>query len=673
MNSDKLVEAKSLSYSIDRGKIKLPILSKIDLTFEAGDFLALQGPSGSGKSTLLHLLGTLLRPTGGELRVGGINPFALTDLQLAHFRSHEVGFIFQQFHVFPNLNLLDNILIPTWLPFEEGKHSSAEDLERAKEWAARLGVSSRLDHYPHQLSGGQLQRLVIARALMRRPRILFADEPTGNLDSKNATETLRIFQNLNEEFGQSIFLVTHDPSIAAEASRKLFMVDGKIESDERIRSKSKAHFPTSAIKDNISEAKQATGKSIKDFALQNLKKNFKRSTLTMLGIFVGIACTFFLGSLGTFVQDRVIESYRDMGVSAFRFHAYPNWPQSSSRRSFPYSQLSSTKDMAPLLKIFPEISSYSPIYVNWAGGRLVYGGTAIEESTRIYGVSKDFFDISAWKTSEGKIFSRYQERNSADICLIGSEIKKKLFPNRSAHGEIIEVHLESKASVCRVVGVLEDRKFGSQWDDPNKVLFVPHTSFVNFTSEKPLMMSFLAKVKEGVDTGLVATSVESFFKKKYGSSGEFRADRNSMLLAQMQKFTRLMRVFLLSISLVCLLMGGVGLMNMMLVSVSERLSELGLLQALGASSSSLRKGVVFEALCLCFVAGIAGVIFSFTAFHVLLWTASNFVTQISFQWHFDPISLVFSIVAIFVVAIASAILPARKAAELEIAHTLKGR
>ena len=185
-------------------------------------------------------------------------------------------------------------------------------------------------------------------------------------------------------------------------------------------------------------------------------------------------------------------------------------------------------------------------------------------------------------------------------------------------------------------------------------------------------MNFLAKVHEGVDTGAVGAAVESFFKKKYGTTGEFRADRNSMLLAQMQKFTQLMRLFLFAISLVCLLMGGVGLMNMMLVSVTERLAELGLLRALGASARSLGQSVLMEALFMCLAAGIAGIVASFGLFHALLWAATKVIPQLNFQWYFDFPALLLSVGAIVLVALVSAILPARKAAELDVAQTLKG-
>lgn len=671
--NNKLVEALGLSYSVRLGKNSLPILSDLNFTIDEGEFVALQGPSGSGKSTLLHLVGTLLKPTQGKVFIGGINPFQLSDFQLARFRCNEVGFIFQQFHIFPNLTLLENIVIPTWLPFEDFVPDPTA-YERAKELASTLGVSTRLDHYPHQLSGGQLQRLVIARALMRKPRILFADEPTGNLDSKNAAETIKIFRTLNEEFGQTIFLVTHDPGVANEASRKITMVDGKISSDEIIRDKSKFIHKNAMVSNKGQNEQEPTRqRTLLSFAIQNLRKNWRRSALTVVGIFVGIASTFFLGSLGTFVQNKVVESYRDMGISAFKFHAYPNWMGADSKKAQPFSQLDLDKDIVPLRRVFPEIVSYSPIILNWEGGKLVYGGRTMDQNTRINGVSKEFFEISSWKTQEGKIFSHYEEKYASDICVLGARIKEKLFKNLPATGQMLEVDMQDKTSVCRVVGVLEDRKFGSQWDDPNDALYVPFTNIGNYTARRPDFMNFLAKVKDGVDMGVVGTSVENFFKKKYGTSGEFRADRNSMLLAQMQKFTRLMKVFLFFVSLICLSMGGVGLMNMMLVSVSERLSELALLQALGASSTSLKKGVILESLLLCVIAGVGGVVAAFGGFHLLLWVTSKFVSQVSFEWHFDGVSLVLSIVAIFVVAIASSIIPAKKAANLEIAHSLKGR
>ena len=669
-----LVEAQNLSFSIYREDLELRILENINLQIAQSEFVSVQGPSGSGKTTLMHCLGTLQTPSQGKVLIEGHNPYALCDLKLAQFRATQIGFIFQQFHVFPNLTLLENILVPSWLPFENSSFTASLN-DQAMEMASEVGIAGRLDHYPHQVSGGQLQRLIIARALLRRPRILFADEPTGNLDTKTAREIIDIFARLNQTLGQTILLITHDTSIAGEASRQIVLVDGEIESDFRPAKKYVAPLKAPTPHSSPSVA-QPSGSPLTQnrFIFQNIRNNLRRSLLTMLGIFVGIAATFFLGSLGTFIQRKVVDSYQDLGVSAFRFHAYQQWQnRSSTTIAIPYSQLSFRRDIYPMRKLFPELESFSPLYINWADGRATYGGRKLEESTKIFGVSSEFFKISSWDLQEGKLFDPYKERIAADVCVLGSRVKQKLYDKSPAAGTMLELSFEDKTSVCKVLGVMTERNVGSSWDDPNDGIFVPYTSFSSFSSQPPVFMSFLTRVIAGGDVGEVATSVENYFKKKYGATGEFRADKNSLLLAQLQKFIALMRILLFAISSVCLLIGGVGLMNMMLVSVSERLSELGLLRALGASSQSLARGVLKEAIVLCAAAGLLGICFGFGLFHLALWIVSRMVPKVSFEWSLDIPSLVISLVCICAVAILSAYLPAKKASRLEIVQAIKGR
>lgn len=203
----------------------LPILRGISLALDRGESLAVTGPSGSGKSTLLHVLGTLDRPTRGTVTLDGTDPFALPEPQLADFRNRHVGFIFQDHHLLPQCSVLENVLVPTLVATDAG---GAEAW--AKELLQRVGLAERLDHRPAELSGGERQRVAVARALVLRPTLLLADEPTGNLDSQSSEEIMEILRELNRE-GMTIIVVTHEPDIAAHASRQIVVTDGRVVGD----------------------------------------------------------------------------------------------------------------------------------------------------------------------------------------------------------------------------------------------------------------------------------------------------------------------------------------------------------------------------------------------------------------------------------------------------------
>ncbi len=219
-----LLQAKGLTREFDEGQVQA--LRGVDFTIEEGEFIAITGPSGCGKSTLLQLLGSLDRPTGGTLLYRGKS---LPDLpNPAAYRACEIGFIFQAFHLLPTFTASENVQIPM---FETGR-SLLERRERAFELLKLVGLEHRLDHFPSKLSGGERQRVAIARALANGPSLLLADEPTGNLDSKNAHVVLDLIVRLQEEEGRTMIMVTHDPSIAARAGRTLHMMDGQVVSDQ---------------------------------------------------------------------------------------------------------------------------------------------------------------------------------------------------------------------------------------------------------------------------------------------------------------------------------------------------------------------------------------------------------------------------------------------------------
>lgn len=218
------IEARSLRKSYASADHEVEILKGINLGIEKGEFISLMGPSGAGKSTLLQLLGALDRPSAGEIIIDGKDLARMSDTELTLFRRRRLGFIFQFFNLMPTLNVLENAALPCFL---DGKSlSSVRGF--ATETLTRLGLGHRLDHRPHQLSGGEMQRVAIARALVNKPSLILADEPTGNLDSKNGAEVLSILKSLVKDFNVTLVMVTHDKSAAEVADRKVQLLDGVV-------------------------------------------------------------------------------------------------------------------------------------------------------------------------------------------------------------------------------------------------------------------------------------------------------------------------------------------------------------------------------------------------------------------------------------------------------------
>ena len=226
-----MIELKSVSKVFQTKDIETRALDDICLKINSSEFVSIMGPSGCGKSTLLNLIGLLDQPTAGTILIHDTDVSRMSDREAARFRNKSLGFVFQNFHLVPSLNVMDNVE----LPLLYGRVAAVERKERVKEVLNMVGLSHRMKHFPSQLSGGQCQRVAIARAIVGHPEIILADEPTGNLDSKSSREIVELLKVSNEKYGQTLLVITHDESIALQADRILSIEDGKITRDEVIR------------------------------------------------------------------------------------------------------------------------------------------------------------------------------------------------------------------------------------------------------------------------------------------------------------------------------------------------------------------------------------------------------------------------------------------------------
>ena len=657
MADNVLLELKDVRRSYQSGATMVEVLHGIDLTVKAGEMVAIIGPSGSGKSTLMNIIGCLDNPSSGSYKVMGQDTLNMAPDELAALRRDFFGFIFQRYHLLGHLCARENVQVPA---VYAGVRKHKRD-ERAKELLGSLGLDERTEYKPSQLSGGQQQRVSIARALMNGGQIILADEPTGALDTKSGQDVMKTLQELNAQ-GHTVIIVTHDPRIAACARRVIAIEDGSIKSDtinEQIKDingdihKDNSSVNTTGVPLSTSLVKKQwslTWSSYLDrfkeafiMAYRAMLSNRMRTLLTMLGIIIGIMAVVSVVALARGASDKIIANIAAMGTNTITI--YPGQRMGDVRSGRVRSL--TPRDLV-VLQGQPFVDSVSASVQTNA---LLRRG-AQESNATAQGVSLDLFRVYGLKVKEGRIFSNQELQDRAQVGVIDDNAAKLFFPTESALGKNIIV---GNISV-KVIGILaKTDSFVIRGENPN--IFMPYTSVMTRLINQNYLSSIVVRIKEGFSTPVAESSIKSMLISRHGRQ-DFFMQSSDTIMKSIESATATFTIMISAIAVISLVVGGIGVMNIMLVSVTERTREIGIRMAVGARQSDILSQFLIEAVMVCMLGGLLGVILSYIVGQVIM----HFVPAITLSY--SMFSIIAAVLTSSAIGIAFGFMPARSASKL---------
>jgi macrolide transport system ATP-binding/permease protein len=514
--------------------------------------------------------------------------------------------------------------------------------------------------------------------------LILADEPTGNLDSQNAAQILDLLTELNQQ-GKTIILITHDSEVARRCKQVIHLKDGVICEDLLFSTRSPpTETPASPAKEQAADSYSRPisytpkiyaqiARSVLPLVGENLRRNKGKSLLTMLGVVIGVAAVLAMITLGQFVKSRILETYEALGVNKLKISGYPNWNlKATDQVVVNFRSFNWDRDFSRIKEIFPEVTHASPLLTNGNMKAMALGGS-IDDKVAVMGVNPEFLKLTQRMLLAGNNLNIFQVENRSPVCVVGFEIAEQLFARTNPVGQILTLSDGRNTTFpCRIIGVLKSLVSPREWNPPNRNVFIPFTYFqATADSWRGMLFDVSLQVDAQSDVELTGKKIKAYFEQKYGKAGRFNVDSDSTLVAQMKRFLNLFSLLLASIAFLALLIGGIGIHNMMLVSVTDRIKEFGLRKALGATPHSVRIQVLLESVLLCGGAGTLGVLLGFAAYESLIWVTTLFVQNIKFEWVIDPFALVLSTLSILGVGLFSGTVPARKAEKLQVIEALR--
>jgi len=647
--STPLIELKHIRKSYGGGDSpQVDVLRGVDLSIHAGEFVAIVGASGSGKSTLMNILGCLDRPTAGDYLFAGENVAHLDSDALAWLRREAFGFVFQGYHLIPSASAQENVEMPAIY----AGISATERHARARALLTRLGLADRTGNRPHQLSGGQQQRVSIARALMNGGHIILADEPTGALDSHSGAEVMSLLDELASQ-GHVVILITHDRDVAARANRIIEIRDGLIISDS---ADSTRHRPASAdsatlqavdLRQRLAEGAEHNGAWKAELldavqaAWRVMWINRFRTALTLLGIIIGVASVVVMLAVGEGSKRQVMAQMGAFGSNIL----YLSGSSPNPRTPLGIVTLNDVAALATL----PQIKRIMPVNGSDAGIR--YGN--LDYLAYVGGNDVNFPQIFNWPVVEGSYFTEADERAGATVAVIGHRIREKLFKQVSPIGQYILI----ENVPFQVIGVLAEKGSSSGNKDSDDRVAIPYSAasvrlFGTYNPEYVVIAAADArKVREAEH------AIDQLMLRLHNGKRDYQLTNNAAMIQAEARTQNTLSLMLGSIAAISLLVGGIGVMNIMLMTVRERTREIGIRMATGARQRDILRQFLTEALMLSVVGGLCGIGLALLVGGVLM------LAKVAVQ--FSLVAVLGAFGCALVTGVVFGFMPARKAARLD--------
>ncbi len=697
---EPIIKVENVTRIYHVGDIDVHALRGVNLTIERGEFVAIVGSSGSGKSTLMSLLGCLDRPTSGDYYFEGVDVARLSEPELARIRGERLGFVFQSFNLLARTSAIENVALPLFYAVSNRSDRASRN-ERARAMLVLLGLGDRERNTPGQLSGGQQQRVAIARALINNPSVLLADEPTGNLDTRTSHDIMLTLQALNREQGVTIIVVTHEADIAAFADRVITMRDGRVIADERKRppvapkdvstaAGGPLHRepPTPAVPADGLGTVWAFAVMILAAAMQALARNMMRSALTMLGVFIGVAALIAMVAVGQGANEAVRKQIESLGTNLVV--VLPGARTMGGVRGG--SGSASTLTVADAQAIRRESAAVNEVsYLIRQAGQVQYGNQ--NWTTSIQGISANYPPMTNWRIAAGREISSDDEAAAALVVVIGQSVSRQLF---GANANPIGAAIQVKSATLRVIGTLASKgqtPFGTDQDDlvmipfttaERKVLGVAAPSQqqmpLNWVYPSPpnpynLQQRLVGYVNQIYVQAVSPSQVQAAIVQvtdilarrhriRPGEVNDFSVRNLSQIAETAESSGRIMALLLAAVASISLVVGGIGIMNILLVSVTERTREIGLRMAIGARRLHVLMQFLGEAVILSVTGGIAGIIMG-VAFSEVISIVAGWPTPIA------PAAIAGGFLFSAAVGIFFGFYPARKAAHLDPIEALR--
>jgi macrolide transport system ATP-binding/permease protein len=638
--SSPLLELKAVGRTYTSGGEPLTVLTDVSLAVQTGEFVAIMGASGSGKSTLMNIVGCLDKPSSGTYGIRGVDVATLDGDALAALRRDTFGFVFQRYNLMSDLSAVENAEVPA---IYRGMAKTEREVH-ASALLRELGLGDRLQHRPNQLSGGQQQRVSIARALMNGGPVILADEPTGALDSQGGKDVMAILVKLHGQ-GHTVIVVTHDSDIAAYAHRVVRIADGRITSDEPQPHTEGADLPRTGDPGNDATPGVAVlGEALK-MAWRALLHNRLRTALTMLGIIIGVASVIALMAIGNGAKQDVLERIQAMGTDLLTIMRGPPAVRASANivTSFLPEDLPFIGGVPGVDMAVPETTQSS---------LLRFGNQDL--TVAVVGTGDDFPRVHDWPPQSGVFFSAEHVKRYAQVVVLGQTAAKNLLPaDTNPLGQYV---LIGNAPFL-VIGVLSSKGLTPRGDDMDNSAWLPYTTAGARVFGQRFFNDVVVRVKPGADMSVVQAGLHTLLMNRHGKE-DFNIRNMADTIATANQTQDTLTYLLAAIAVISLVVGGIGVMNIMLVSVTERTREIGIRMAIGARSFDVLFQFLTEAVMVCFIGGLVGVVVGI---------GGGLSTSAIAGWRviFSAAPIVIAFACAFATGIVFGYLPARKAAQLD--------